>query len=140
MKLLSRVQLCNPMDCSLPGSGEPFSPWNFPGKSTGVGCHFPSPGDLPNPGIEPGSHALQADAYRLSHQGSLCTFSLMILQNIYAAAAAKSLQSCLTLCDPIDSRPPGFPIPGILQARILEWVVMCSSKGSCPPRDQTCIS
>ena len=39
-----------------------------------------------------------------------------------AAAAAKSLQPCLTLCDPIDSRPPGSPVPGILQARILEWV------------------
>ena len=39
----------------------------------------------------------------------------------YAAAAAKSLQSCPTLCDPIDGSPPGSPIPGILQARILEW-------------------
>ena len=39
-----------------------------------------------------------------------------------AAAAAKSLQSCLTLCDPIDGSPPGSPIPGILQARALEWV------------------
>ena len=38
-----------------------------------------------------------------------------------AAAAAKSLQSCPTLCDPIDSSPPGSPIPGILQARIPEW-------------------
>ena len=38
-----------------------------------------------------------------------------------AAAAAKSLQSCPTLCDPIDGSPPGFPIPGILQARTLEW-------------------
>ena len=38
------------------------------------------------------------------------------------AAAAKSLQSCLTLCDPIDSSPPGSSVPGILQARILEWV------------------
>ena len=38
-----------------------------------------------------------------------------------AAAAAKSLQSCLTLCDPIDSSPPGSPVPGILQARTLEW-------------------
>ena len=38
-----------------------------------------------------------------------------------AAAAAKSLQSCPTLCDPIDSSPPGSPIPGIFQARILEW-------------------
>ena len=39
-----------------------------------------------------------------------------------AAAAAKSLQSCPTLCDPIDGSPPGFPVPGILQARTLEWV------------------
>ena len=37
------------------------------------------------------------------------------------AAAARSLQSCLTLCDPIDSSPPGTPVPGILQSRTLEW-------------------
>ena len=42
-------------------------------------------------------------------------------------AAAKSLQSCLTLCDPVDGNPPGSPIPGILQARILEWVAISSS-------------
>ena len=41
-----------------------------------------------------------------------------------AAAAAKSLQSCLTLCDPIDDSPPGSPVPGILQARTLEWVAI----------------
>ena len=46
---------------------------------------------------------------------------------ITAAAAAKSLQSCLTLCDPIDSSPPGSPIPGILQVRILEWVTISFS-------------
>ena len=39
-----------------------------------------------------------------------------------AAAAAKSLQSCPTLCDPTDGSPPGSPVPGILQARTLEWV------------------
>ena len=44
------------------------------------------------------------------------------------AAAAKSLQSCLTLCDPIDGSPPGSPIPGILQARTLEWVAISFSK------------
>ena len=43
------------------------------------------------------------------------------------AAAAKSLQSCPTLCDPIDGSPPGSPIPGILQARILEWVAVSFS-------------
>ena len=44
-----------------------------------------------------------------------------------AAAAAKSLQSCLTLCDPIDGSPPGSSISGILQARILEWVAISFS-------------
>ena len=44
------------------------------------------------------------------------------------AAAAKSLQSCPTLCDPIDGSPPGSPIPGILQARTLEWVANYFSK------------
>ena len=59
---------------------------------------------LPRSGIKPMSPALAA-----------------------AAAAAKSLQSCLTLCDPIDSSPPGSPVPGILQARILEWVAISFS-------------
>ena len=50
---------------------------------------------------------------------------LTYIQN--AAAAAKSLQSCPTLCDPIDGSPPGSPIPGILQARTLEWVAISFS-------------
>ena len=44
-----------------------------------------------------------------------------------AAAAAKSLQLCWTLCDPIDGSPPGSPVPGILQARTLEWVAISFS-------------
>ena len=44
-----------------------------------------------------------------------------------AAAAAKSLQSCPTLCDPIDGSPPSSPVPGILQARTLEWVAISLS-------------
>ena len=44
-----------------------------------------------------------------------------------AAAAAKSLRSCPTLCDPIDGGPPGSPVPGILQARTLEWVAISFS-------------
>ena len=47
--------------------------------------------------------------------------------NFAAAAAAKSLQSCPTLCDPIDGSPPGPTVPGILQARTLEWVAISSS-------------
>ena len=46
------------------------------------------------------------------------------------ATAAKSLQSCLTLCDPRDGSPPGSPMPGILQARTLEWVAISFSSAS----------
>ena len=49
------------------------------------------------------------------------------LTYVQSAAAAKSLQSCLTLCDPIDGSPPASPVPGILQARILEWVAISFS-------------
>ena len=49
-----------------------------------------------------------------------------------AAAAAKSLQSCPTLCDPIDGSPPGSPVPGILQARTLEWVAISLEKAMAP--------
>ena len=57
----------------------------------------------------------------------------MLLPKMYAAAAAaaaaaaESLQSCPTLCNSIDGSPPGSPIPGILQARILEWVAISFS-------------
>ena len=55
-----------------------------------------------------------------------CPFSVWTWLSKYAAAA-KSLQSCLTLCDPIDGSPPGSPIPGILQTRTLEWVAISFS-------------
>ena len=58
---------------------------------------------------------------------SLPTTSLVTSQTSAAAAAAKSLQSCPTLCDPIDGSPPGSPVPGILQARTLEWVAISFS-------------
>ena len=47
---------------------------------------------------------------------------LKYISDFSAAAAVKSLQSCPTLCDPIDGSPPGSPVPGLLQARTLEWV------------------
>ena len=59
----------------------------------------------------------------LEYELELITFT----STTAAAAAAKSLQSCLTLCDPIDSSPPGSPVPGILQARTLEWVAIAFS-------------
>ena len=55
----------------------------------------------------------------------LSLFLMLVITFEYvtaAAAAAKSLQLCPTLCDPIDGSPPGSPVPGILQARTLEWV------------------
>ena len=70
------------------------------------GLPFPSPGDCPNPGIEPGSSALPSEPQRGFTQN--------------AVAAAKSLQLCLTLCNPMDSSQPGSSVHGILQARILE--------------------
>ena len=51
----------------------------------------------------------------------------LLVQHAAAAAAANSLQSCQTLCNPIDSSPSGSPIPGILQARTLEWVAISFS-------------
>ena len=57
-----------------------------------------------------------------------------------ACMNAKSLQSCLTLCDPMDCSPSGSSVHGILQARILEWVAISYSRGSSWPRDWTQVS
>ena len=53
--------------------------------------------------------------------------SLTTIETLNSAAAAKSLQSCPNLCDPIDGSPPGSPVPGILLARTLEWVAISFS-------------
>ena len=87
----------------------------FPRQEYRTELPFPSPGDCPNPGIE--SPILHADSLLSEPPGKVVT-----------ATAAKSLQSCLTLCDPIDGSPPGSPVPGILQARILEYgAISCSN-------------
>ena len=54
-------------------------------------------------------------------------FSRAMPHGLWDHAAAKSLQLCPTLCNPIDGSPPGFPVPGILQARTLEWVAISFS-------------
>ena len=54
-------------------------------------------------------------------------FYIFIFQLFVTSITAKSLQSCPTLCNPIDGSPPGFPVPGILQARTLEWVAISFS-------------
>ena len=73
-----------------------------------------------------------AAGFQSSYLSSGNSLSFLPLQNqivsaAAAAAAAKSLQSCPTLCDPIDGSPPGSPVPGILQARTLEWVAISFS-------------
>ena len=63
-----------------------------------------------------------------SHEIKSClVLGRKAMTNLAAAAAAKSRQSCPTLCDPIDGSPPGSPIPGILHARTLEWVAVSFS-------------
>ena len=57
-----------------------------------------------------------------------------------ACMLAKLLQSCSLLCDAMDYSPPGSSVHRILQARILEWVAMLSSRGSSQPRDRICVS
>ena len=61
------------------------------------------------------------------HKESSTNERLNLTELPTATAAAKSLQSCPTLCDPIEGSPPGFPFPGILQARTLEWLAISFS-------------
>ena len=96
----------------------------------------PSPGDLPNPGIELASLASPATAGGVFFFYHWCHVMVRLLN---LCMSAKSLQSCLTLCDPMDCSLPGSSVHGILQASILEWVAMPSSRGSSQPRDWTCI-
>ena len=84
----------------------------------------------------------------LSKASVLAKTSPYVLTNIWqcplkgatACVHDKSLQSCLTLCHPMDCSPPGSSVHGILQARILEWVAIPPSRGSSGLRDQTHIS
>ena len=71
-------------------------------------------------------------------QGLLLPFRVAFFSK--ACVYAQLLQSCLTLCDPMNCSLPGFSGHGILQARILEWVAISYSKRSSWPRDQTCVS
>ena len=85
-----------------------------------LSCFFDDPADVDN--FIFGSSAFS--------KTSLNIWKFMVhilLKAAPAAAAAKSFQSCLTLGDPIDSSPPGSPVPGILQARTLEWVAISFS-------------
>ena len=110
---LRHVRLCKPLHCSPPD----FSVHEILQARIRSGLSFPSLGDLPDPGIYPSAPAFPALVSRFFIGEPLWKPSL----HMYAAAAAKSLQSCPTLCNPIDGSPPGSPVPEILQARTLEW-------------------
>ena len=99
-----------------------YSPWNSPGQNIGMCSLSLLQGVFPTQGSNPGLSHIRRILYQLGYKRS---------------PAAKSLQSCLTLCYPIDGSPPGSTIPGILQARILERIAMPSSRGSFQPRDQS---
>ena len=125
-------------------------PWDSPGKNTGVGCHFllqcmkvksesevaqscptlSHPMDCNPPGSSVHgifqARVLEWGAIAFStNKATWANFSAFLrLSFSMAAAAAESLQSCPTLCNPINSSPPGSAVPGILPARTLEWVAM----------------
>ena len=84
---------------------------------------FYPPGYLLYPGTEPASPALASSFFTTKSPEK----SILFMLAAAAAAAAKSLQLCLILCDPIDGSPPGSPMPGILQARTLEWAAISFS-------------
>ena len=114
-------------------------PWDSPGKNTGVGCHFL----LQCLKVKSESQVARSCRVRLfptpwtaAHQAPQpMGFSrqeywsgvTLPSPTWMSAAAAKSLQSCPTLCDPIECSPPDSHIPGILQARTLEWVAISFS-------------
>ena len=101
------------MDCSPPGS----SVHGILQARILEWVVVPSSGDLPDPEIEPTSTSPAL-------AGGVFTTSAIWEALRTCTATAKSRQSCPTLCDPIDGSPPGFPVPGILQARTLEWAAI----------------
>ena len=111
-------------------------PWDAPGKNTGVGCPFllqcmKVKSESSRSVVSDSSRPHELQPTRLlcpwDFPGKCTGVGCHCLLHVPAAAAAKSLQSCLTLCDPIDGSPPGSAIPGILQTRTLEWVAISSS-------------
>ena len=123
----------------------------FPRQEYWSGLPFPSPGDLPDPGIKPVSAALQAASSSLHHLGrqtSNSTSQFWMLQELqkkkipsykpnlcFLKVKVKITQLCPVLCDPMD-----YTVHGILQARMLEWVAYSFSRGSSRPRDGTQVS
>ena len=105
-------------------------PWDFSGKNTRVGCYF-----------------LLQRIFLTQGRTCVSCIARQILNHWTTREALKmpccAMLSCFShawLCDAMDCSPPGFSVHGTLQARILEWVAMSSSRRSSWPRDRTCIS
>ena len=96
-------------------------PWRRARQPTPVFLPGESLGQRSLAGYSPWNHRVK---HNLAFMQSLF---IILIKVTAAAAAAKSLQSCPTLCDPIDSSPPASPVPGILQAKTLEWVAISFS-------------
>ena len=113
--------LCDPVDCGTPGLPVhhqlPFTQTNVYRVGDAIQPSHPLSSPFP-PAPTPSQHPGLFRWVSSSHQVANVRF---------AAAVAKSLQSCPTLCDPIDGSPPGSSVPGILQARTLEWVAISFS-------------
>ena len=134
VQLLLCLTLCNPRTVARQAALS----MRFSRQENWRGSPFVTVGNLPHLRIGLGSPALQADSSlteppypetkNRTQFGDL--YDSLIQNDIHltpceshsAAAAAKSLQQCPTLCDPVDGSPSGSPVPGILQARTLEWV------------------
>ena len=106
-------------------------PWWLSGKESAWNAG--ALGSIPGLGRPP----VEGNSYPLQYSGLENSMDCIVHA---AAAAAKSLQSCPTLCNLKDCSSPGSSAHGILQARILEWVAMPFSRGSSRPRDQICTS
>ena len=113
-------------------------PWDFPGKNTWVGCHFLLKG------IFQPRERICVSCFSCIGRWILYYWatwrSLIYLIVFFLCVHVKSLQSCPTLCDPIDCSPPSFSVHGILQVRTLEWAAMPSFRGSSWPRDWIWVS
>ena len=141
-------------DSVRPYRGQPTRlprPWDSPGKNTGVGCHFllqcrkvKSESEVAQSCLTlsdpmdcslPGSSIHGIFQARVLEWGAI-KFSMLskgLFPSLFLSVAtcmpAQSLQSSLTLCNRMDCSPPGSSVHGVLQARILEWVAMPSSRG-----------
>ena len=142
MKLLSRVRLfATPWTVAYQASPS----MGFSRQEYWSGVPLPSPGDLPDPGIEPWSSALEADALTSEPPGKP-KVTLTAVKNFKMHSGSNKAgyfccchclvtKLCPTLCDSMDNSPQVSSVRGIFQARILEWVAIPFSRGSSQPRD-----